>query len=322
MPTKMADDWLKKFTLNLADVRETGNSLGKGSYGEVVEVEYHGTLCAAKRIYLELRQIGGKPEEGFQRECEIWSQLRHPNVVQLLGLLPSDGTMAIVTEKMGCTLYEFVKERPREEIPLAVKINVLYQVVQGLAYLHDQHPPVVHRDLSPNNILIKMDSMTAKLSDFGVARMFRSQDVGTRTSIPGTEHFMPPETFPGANIEGSRGHEDRIDVFSFGCIIICVVTHQWPFPISQVRQEQGQLVVRTEVERREHFLSQFDSEEQKCFLAVVHKCLEYEPSERPKSMHLLKDMTALKDTYPLKTFIELLKVSLKEVAWYLKLHAW
>ena len=302
---KMAAEWLKEFTLNSADVRETGNSLGKGSYGEVVEVEYLGKLCATKRIHVELKQMGGKPEVEFKRECEIWSRLRHPNVVQLLGLLYRQPMKLpeIVTEKMDCTLHEFTVKRPREEVPLAVKINVLYQVAQGLAYLHGQRPPVVHRDLSPNNILIKVDGMTTKLSDFGVARVFRSSADSTGTSIPGTEHFMPPETFPQANIEGSLGNEDRIDVFSFGCIIICVVTHQWPFPTSPVRQgEDGQLVVCTEVERRQHLLDQFDPAERECFLDLVHKCLEFEPLKRPRSKALVESMKELTDT---------LKVSVK-----------
>ena len=319
---------VEELILDSGDVRETGKTLGKGSYGAVVEVEYLGKLCAAKRIHWDLEELDGKPTEEFKRECEIWSRLRHPNVVQLLGLLyemssdPATTLPAIVMEKMDCTLRQLVMERPREEIPLAVKIDVLCQVAQGLAYLHGQRPPVVHRDLTPNNILIKIDSMTAKLSDFGIARVFRQQTSSagdsTGTAKPGTEHFMPPETFSYTKIT----YPDRIDVFSFGCIIICVVTHQWPTPISQVWQERGKLVVRNEVERREHFLSQFDSEEQNCFLAVVHKCLEYEPSERPKSMHLVNTMTELKDTYPLKSDIQLLKVSLRKDACHPKLYVW
>ena len=320
---------VEELLLDSEDVRETGKKLGTGSYGAVVEVEYLGKLCAAKRIHWVWKEWGGKPGEEFKRECEIWSRLRHPNVVQLLGLLyemssdpwPATALPAIVMEKMDCTLYEFVVRRPREEIPLAVKIDVLYQAAQGLAYLHGQRPPVVHRDLTPNNILIKIDSMTAKLSDIGVARVLRQQTSSaggsTGTGILGAVTFMSPEALSSTKIT----HPDRIDVFSFGCIIICVVTHQWPSPSSQIKQEQGKLVVRTEVERREHFLSQCDSEEQNCFLDVIHKCLQYEPLERPKSMHLVKNMTELKDTYPLKSYIELLKVSLRKDACHPKLYA-
>ena len=222
----------------------------------MVEVVYLGTACAAKRIHLVWEQLGGKPEEEFKRECEIWSRLRHPNVVQLLGLLykPSPGPVTklpmIVMEKMDCTLRHFAEKYPREVLPLPVKVHVLYQVAQGLAYLHGLRPPVVHRDLSPNNILINLGSLTVKLSDFGVARVFHAQATrGTR--VPGTQHFMPPETFPQVT-PAEIGFSDRIDMFSFGCIIICAVTHTWPEPLPPVRHtEEGQLVALTEVERRQ-----------------------------------------------------------------------
>ena len=303
-----------ELTLNLADVQETGKKLGEGSYGEVMEVMYLGTACAAKRIHLVWEQLGGKPEEEFKRECEIWSRLRHPNVVQLLGLLykPSSGPATnlptIVMEKMDCSLRHFVDTHPRESIPLAVKVDVLYQVAQGLAYLHGQRPPVVHRDLSPNNILISLGSMTAKLSDFGVARVFHSQaSKGTR--VPGTQHFMPPETLPQA-FAAERGCEDRIDVFSFGCIVICAVTHMWPEPLPPVQQTKaGKLVALTEVERRQAYINHFDPQEKTSFFRMVLHCLEFTPSKRPKSIALLKAMRELKDAHPLRAYFGLLQVS-------------
>ena len=306
----------KELALNLGDVRETGKKLGEGSYGEVVEVVYLGTACAAKRIHLVWEQLGGKPEEEFKRECQIWSRLRHPNVVQLLGLLykPSSGSATnlptIVMEKMDCSLRHFVETLPREAFPLAVRIDLLYQVAQGLAYLHGQRPPVVHRDLSPNNILINLGNLTVKLSDFGVARVFHSQ-ASRGTRVPGTQHFMPPETFP-QSVATERGYEDRIDVFSFGCIIICAVAHMWPEPLPPVQQtKEGKLVALTEVERRQMYLNRFDLLEKACFCDMVPLCLEFTPSKRPKSIALVKAMGRLRDAYPPKTYTGLLQVSLQ-----------
>ena len=286
-----AATWHQMLKLNLRDVWETGKKLGESSYGEVVEVVYLGTPCAAKRIHLVWEQLGGKPEEEFQRECEIWSRLRHPNVVQLLGLLykphsgPSKTLPAIVMEKMDCSLRHVAETCPREAHPLSVTVHLLYQVAQGLAYLHGLRPPVVHRDLSPNNILINLGSMTAKLSDFGVARVFHSQATrGTR--VPGTQHFMPPETFSQATPE--VGYSDRIDVFSFGCIIICAVTHTWPEPLPPVKHtEEGlQLVALTEVERRQEYLNLFDSQEKSCFHGMVLHCLEFKASKRASKFNV------------------------------------
>ena len=306
----------KELTLHLDDVRETGKKLGEGSYSEVVEVVFHGTACAAKRIHVVWdQQLGGKPEE-FMRVCEIWSRLRHPNVVQLLGLLPqpysgsATNLPTIVMEKMDCSVRHFVEAHSRESVPLAVKVDILHQVAQGLAYLHGQRPSVVHRELSPNNILINLGSMTAKLSDFGVAHVFSQASRGAL--FPGFLHFMPPETLPQV-LATERENEDRIDVFSFGCIIICAVTHLWPKPLPPIRQtKQGKQVALTEVERRQLYLNRFDPQEKACLFGVVHQCLERDPLKRPRSTKLVEAMREIKDTHPMKAHdTDLHQVSLR-----------
>ena len=312
----------REITLNLDDVRETGKKLGEGSYSEVMEVMYLGTAYAAKRIHLVWEQSSGKPDD-FKRACEVWSRLRHPNVVQLLGLLckpssvPATNLPTIVMEKMDCSLRHFVETHPRESIPLAVKVDVLYQVAQGLAYLHGQRPPVVHRDLSPNNILINVGSMTAKLSDCGVAHVFSHASRGTL--FPGIQHFMPPETLDPQALATERGYEDRIDVFSFGCIVLCAITHMWPKPLPPIRQtKQGKQVARTEVERRQLYLNRFDPQEKAHLVGVVHQCLERNPLERPKSTKLVEAMREIKDTLILKTChnIDLHQVSLGGMTYF------
>ena len=295
------------------DLQETGKTLGRGAYGEVVEVVYLGTPCAAKRIHPILEESGGRLEEGFRRECETWSRLRHPNVVQLLGLLnkPSASSKLpmIVMEKMDCSLRQFVETNERESIPLYVKADILYQVVQGLVYLHGQHPPVIHRDLSPNNILINLGSMTAKLSDFGVAKLKSHQPASEMTSLPGTPVFMPPETFPRAK-PPDKGYSDRIDVFSYGGVVICMVTHEWPEPVPSVTEtEEGTLVALNEIERRQQYLDLFTAEEEACFLGLVKHCLEYKPVDRPTSQEMMATLQKVKGDHPSQGYVHLLKVS-------------
>ena len=293
------------------DLLETGKTLGKGAYGEVVEVVYLGTPCAAKRIHPILEESGGHVEEGFRRECETWSRLRHPNVVQLLGLLnkPSASSKLpmIVMEKMDCSLRQFVETNKRETIPLYIKADILYQVVQGLVYLHGQRPPVIHRDLSPNNILINLWSMTAKLSDFGVAK-FQIHQASRMTSLPGTPAFMPPETLPGAQLP-VKSYNDRIDVFSYGGVVICTVTHEWPEPLPPVAKKGRTLVGLNEIERRQSYLDLFTAEEKTCFLGLVEQCLEYDPVDRPTSQEMMATLRKVKVAHPSQSYVHLLKVS-------------
>ena len=292
------------------DLHDTGNTLGKGAYGEVVEMVYLGTPCAAKRIHPILEESGGHVEEGFRRECETWSRLRHPNVVQLLGLLNKPSTSSklpmIVMEKMDNSLWQFVETNKRETIPLYVKVDILYQVVQGLVYLHGQRPPVIHRDLSPNNILINLGSMTAKLSDFGVAKL-KSHQASKMTSLPGTPAFMPPETLPGA--PSPEGYSDRIDVFSYGGVVTCTVTHMWPEPVPPVAKKGRTLVALNEIERRQKYLDLFTAEEKTCFLGLVEQCLEYDPVDRPTSQEMMATLHEVKVAHPSQSYVHLLEVS-------------
>ena len=79
-------------SLVLYGVRPTGKEIGVGAYGRVFEVNYEGTLCAAKEVHALLLQYATgdalqKIRGDFLRECEIWSTLRHPCVVQFLGII-------------------------------------------------------------------------------------------------------------------------------------------------------------------------------------------------------------------------------------------
>ena len=87
MTSSVTSDW---GSLILHEVRTTGNEIGRGAYGRVFEVDYEGTLCAAKEVHAMLLQFAqgddlNKIEDDFLSECQIWSTLRHPCVVQFLG---------------------------------------------------------------------------------------------------------------------------------------------------------------------------------------------------------------------------------------------
>ena len=86
----MASVTASSYSLKLQGIYPTGKEIGRGTYGRVFEVDYEGTLCAAKEIHALLLQYaqGGdlqKIKDGFLSECQIWRTLRHPCVVQFLG---------------------------------------------------------------------------------------------------------------------------------------------------------------------------------------------------------------------------------------------
>ena len=129
-------------------VAPTGTVLGRGSYGQVLEVDWHGTIYAAKSVH-DIFLDGVSAAESrrvisdFERECQTWSQLRHPNVVQLLGVYFKKGSSSpiLVLEKMDCTLSGYLDRHSKEAFPILHKVSVLRQVAQALSYLHNKNSP-------------------------------------------------------------------------------------------------------------------------------------------------------------------------------------
>lgn len=262
--------------------------LGRGSYGTVLELSWQGTSCAGKRIHSAIAK--DKCVQDFQRECSTWSKLRHPYVAQFLGLYrePRSVHPIIVMEKMDVSLDGLlVQQRPPKKFPFAVKVRILHHVALGLTYLHGCTPMVLHRDLHPNNVLIDRASMTAKLADFGVAKVLVSDSILTRQ--PGHPAFMPPEVDEEQPASLKTGYHDRIDVFSFGGVVITIMTHEWPKVKRATVIKDGEHIALTELKRREASLAQF-TDEQHCFLPLVEWCLQDEPQHRPTSVQLADEI--------------------------------
>ena len=144
--------------------------------------------------------------------------MRHPHVVQFLGLCYLEGSTLpmLVMERMDSSLDELLESAPG--LPLALKRSILADVVRGLLYLHTRDPPVVHRDLTSKNILLT-SSLLAKISDLGNARIVPGHLARSLTCMPGTGVYMPPE----ASQEGSQ-YGPPLDIFSYGHLALFTLT--------------------------------------------------------------------------------------------------
>ena len=271
--------------------------LGNGAYATVHEVEWNGTPCAAKRLHpilLEDESLGGTEKllRNFEAECVTWSNLRHPGVVQFLGVLleRSSRLPVLIMEKMDTSLRKYLEDHSKEVFPLGSKAFVVHQITQALAYLHSQNPPLVHHDLSTNNVLLNVVSFLTKLTDFGMSRAI-SPSASRKSSIKGTIAFMPPEA-----LQSPPQYNEKLDVFSFGNIILSTVTHEWPEPCLPTQYKGDQLIGLDEFQRREHYVEMFTEQEKQLFLPTVHRCLENRPEKRPSSVMLVQEMGRIEST--------------------------
>ena len=211
-------------------------SLGIGSYGAVCKVKCDDLLCAAKVIHSTLvapipEQIAPEQEHRlplrrFEQECEFMSAIRHPNIIQYLGMFrdPNTGLPVLLMELMDESLTHYL-ESSTQPIPYYIQVNICHDITLALSFLHSNK--IIHRDLSSNNILL-MNNMRAKITDFGMARFgelcLEASNL-TLTVCPGTDVFMPPEA-----VQNRTVYTEKIDCFSFGVITVQILTRIFPKP--------------------------------------------------------------------------------------------
>lgn len=215
----------------------------------------------------------------FQEECIKHSQLRHPNIVQLMGVhLPTQGILnkpilpMLIMEYLPYSLAKCLETY--DDIPIGVKCHILFDVAVGLRFLHEQKPSIIHRDLSANNVMLTAD-LKAKISDLGQARVVDTH-VTKLTKVPGTLCYMPPE----ASIENPE-YDETLDIFSFGVLVIHTVTQTWPIPT--ISSEKV-----SEIEKRKPFFEKMG--ESSPLASLAKQCLDVSPKCRPPLITIIANL--------------------------------
>jgi len=211
-------------------VRLDGVPIGTGAYGSVYKARCDDLVCAAKILHPTLVAefaYARSPQSKFLDEIEYLGFLRHPNIVQYLGVRtdPDSKLPILLMELLDESLTQFLK-KAQSPLPLPTELDICHDVAMALSYLHSNG--ILHRDLSSNNVLMN-SGRRAKVSDFGMAKL-RNRQV-SNTLCPGTEVYMPPEA-----VQDNPTYTEKIDCFSFGVLGIQVVTRNFPSPGPRTRQ--------------------------------------------------------------------------------------
>ncbi len=184
--------------------------IGSGFFSSVRLAEWHGVLVACKSITESPHRLKNQ-RELFLQEVAIMAKLRHPNVVQFLGVtLDADsGPFAILTEYMaGGTLHAAIRSprwrEPEEQLRRFFRLAL--DMCKGMVYLHGV--AVIHRDLTPKNVLL--DREGAKIADFGVSRL---NDIDYITHPVGALPYVAPEVYL------HHKYSAAADVYSFAVIV-------------------------------------------------------------------------------------------------------
>ena len=271
-----------------------GRQIGRGANGRILDARWEGTEVAVKEIHPIFMYEVSEPEfqafkQSFLRECEQSNRLRHPNIVRFFGIyLPLGARLpSLVMERLHCSLNNLLEQTPL--IPIGTKLSILYDVSLGIRYLHSRNPPIIHRDLSSNNVLLTK-GMEAKIGDLGTARLVDPRRQSQMTKAPGTVDFMPPEAL-AANPQSVR-YGRELDVFSFGCVMLHTLSHQWPTPSEPVVTDPVTFEVkgRTEVERRNQYIGRIDRGRLGVLIPLVESCLSNLPKNRTSIVTLCEQL--------------------------------
>ena len=255
--------------------------------------------CAAKILHptlFETNDPGARRIiEQFEQECNFLSGIRHPHIVQYLGLArdPETRLPVLLMELMDDSLTRFL-ERTQEPLPYHTQVDLCHDIALALAYLHSNG--IIHRDLSSNNVLLIAGSR-AKVTDFGMAKVFdMSRSTMTHlTMCPGTLAYMSPEALDDPPV-----YTKKLDSFSFGVVDIQIITRQFPDPgprmkkIKDPRDPKRRLhEVVPETERRKSHIDLIDPTHP--LLPIAIDCLSYNEEDRPSAQELCHHLAALKE---------------------------
>ena len=185
----------------------------------------------------------------------------------------------LVMEKMQENLRQFL-DKWKKKLQLPKQLRISLEIIRGVAFLHEQTPPLVHRDLNDKNVMLSFEGMI-KIGDFGQSKL--KKDLYLTTGQPGMVTFMPPE----ALAVGKLKYNESLDIFSIGVLMLEIGTQQEPLV-----NLRGIGTIR-EVERRERDLKILGEDHP--LRRPVLLCLKDNPKERPKASDLQRDVLAMVD---------------------------
>lgn len=217
---------LKKCSNNFSET----NDIGTGGYGKV----YRGTLSHGQLVAIK-RARQGSMQSGleFKTEIELLSRVHHKNVVSLVGFCFEQGEQLLVYEYIANgTLKDSLSGKTGIRLDWMRRLRIALGAAQGLRYLHDlADPPIIHRDIKSNNILLD-ERMNAKVADFGLSKPMADPEKGhVSTQVKGTMGYLDPEYYMTQQLT------EKSDVYSFGVLLLELVTARTPI-------EKGKYIVR------------------------------------------------------------------------------
>jgi serine/threonine-protein kinase len=276
---------------DVRDTYEVERLLGEGAFAEVYRVKHRFMGRQAMKVF----KTPGATIDEIERdvsEALLLSVMKHPNVVEVYDvnvLKTSRGEFGYftMTHMPGGTLERYWRSFGADLMPVEHAVDVVRQACRGLALAHLSSPPIIHRDIKPQNILVGfgVDGMHVRLADFGLAKAVNPLTL--LASARGTMGFKPPEAFDDVD-------SCAADVWALGTTLYLLLTDEMPFP----------MLGQHDVEDAARFLrpirppSIYNVNVDGGLESVIFRCLAAKPADRySNARELLRDLEKWKPGY-------------------------
>ncbi|KAK2987678.1 hypothetical protein RJ640_028926 [Escallonia rubra] len=263
--------------------------LGRGAFGTV----YKGTMQLVSRNIVAVKKLGNVVQDGdkeFNTEVNVIAQTHHKNLVRLLGFCNEADERLLVYEYMSngsLAGFLFGDTKPSWD----QRTHIALGIARGLSYLHEEcSTQIIHCDIKPQNILLD-DSYSARISDFGMAKLLMINQSRTNTAIRGTKGYVAPEWFRNTPVTV------KVDVYSFGVLLLEITCCRRCVGDLEMAEEKAILTdwvwdcfregrLDALVENDERALN--DWEKFKRFVMVGIWCVQEDPSLRPAMKKIIQ----------------------------------
>ncbi|GMJ08570.1 hypothetical protein like AT5G37450 [Hibiscus trionum] len=271
--------------------------IGQGGYGKVYKgILANGTVVAIKRA--QQGSLQGQTE--FITEIQLMSRLHHRNLVSLIGYCSEQDDQMLVYEFMpNGSLHDLLSDRFRHTLSFPMRLRIALGSAKGILYLHNEaDPPIIHRDIKANNILLDF-KFNPKVSDFGISRLAPLPDVEgasahVSTLVKGTPGYLDPEYLLTHKLT------DKSDVYSLGIVFLELLTGMLPISHGRniVREVYGACQSGLMFSIIDQSMGAYSSECIKKFMALALKCCLDDPTQRPTMLEVVRELENLCLQFP------------------------
>jgi serine/threonine protein kinase len=270
------------------DVYEIDRFLGEGAFAEVYRVRHKFLGRQAMKVF---KSPSASLEEIEQKlsEAIILSRIGHPNIIRVFdaGIVETNvGQFGYFTMEYvaGGSLDTFWRSYGPNFVPTSDAVEIIRQVCMGLTVAHAEQPPIIHRDIKPQNILVGYDpgGLRVRVADFGLAK--KVNPLTLLASARGTPAFKPPECL--SNVDSCAA-----DVWAIGTTLYLLLTDRLPFPIESRMDFSSGKCWKHSLIPASRFNAQIDS----TLDSIVSRSLGIKPTDRyPDAAAMLGDLVEWK----------------------------